>query len=115
MTIKTIPLLPVRTLPRTVDRYVDSRFQNKKTMKLRPNLNDMQGTATHTEDDFSCSGAGPLQIQEQNIRETLLPQGNRNDKDKRNGTSSPWTLRVNIGKGKINTNWNLDCIGLTVL
>ena len=94
---------------------VDSRFQNKKTMKLRPNLNDMQGTATHTEDDFSCSGAGPLQIQEQNIRETLLPQGNRNDKDKRNGTSFPWTLRVNIGKGKINTNWNLDCIGLTIL
>lgn len=94
---------------------VDSRFQYKKTMKLRPNLNLMKGTATRAEDNFSLAETLSLRIQEQNIGETSLPQGNRNDKDKRNGTSSPWTLRVNIREGETKTNWNLDCIGLTVL
>ena len=94
---------------------VDSKFQYKKTMKLRPNLNVMKGTATHTEDDFSCSGAGPVQIQEQNIRETSLPQGNRNDKDKKKWNILPMDTAREHRERKENTNWNLDCTGLTVL
>ena len=72
----------------------------------------MKGTVILRAHDSSDAGGVLTQTQEQNIGETSLLKGNRNEKKETNGTILPGILQVKRGERNSNTDWNLDCIGL---